>query len=167
MWERMPADLRGGEVISHFQPFPPPAEARRAGLQFSFYCDATLRELWYEGGQARGIGRRTQADMLRREQEAYQSARFYVAMGRHNALSVVRDYGVDPRHVYVVRPGANRDESAVRPYLAARGPSWGEAGEPFTPERPARLGLVGLWPERKGLPRLVAAAEVLARRGRP
>jgi starch synthase len=105
--------------------------------------------------------------MLRREQEAYQSARFYIAMGRHNALSVVRDYGVDPRHVYVVRPGANMDEPAVQAYLAARGRSWREAGEPFTPDRPARLGLVGLWPERKGLPRLVAAAEVLARRGRP
>jgi glycosyltransferase involved in cell wall biosynthesis len=74
---------------------------------------------------------------------------------------------MDRSRTFVVRPGANLDEESVRVFLARRGPSWRERHRPFTPEHPARLGFIGRDWERKGLPRLVGAAEILHHRGRP
>jgi glycosyltransferase involved in cell wall biosynthesis len=171
MWERIPPELRRGEIVSHYQAFPPLDRATAAGVRHSFYCDATLT-LLFGAGAAGGtlsarMGRRTRADVLRREGELYRAARFCVAMARATAESFVRDYRVDPARVFVVRPGANFDEELVREFLARRGSSWRERGEPFTAEHPARLGFIGREYVRKGLPRLVAAAEVLHSRGRP
>lgn len=166
MWEQAPPHLRRGEILSHFQLFPPPDAARSAGTRFSLYCDATLHQLFaYDGG--RGVGRRTRDEALRMEIECHRSARFVIGMARATVESAVRDCGADPAKAFAVRPGANLDEPAVRAFLAARGPSWREQGRPFTAERPARLGFIGRDWERKGLPRLVGAAEILHRRGRP
>lgn len=169
MWEQVPAPLRRGEMLSHCQIFPPPPSARAAGVRFSFYCDATLRQLFDAGG-AGGIGRRTRREALRQEVECYRSARFFIGMARATVESAVRDCGADPSRAFAVRPGANLDEPAVRAFLADRGPSWRQRGEPdamFTAAHPARLGFIGRDWKRKGLPRLVGAAEVLHRRGRP
>jgi len=169
MWERIPESLRGGEFLSHFQLFPPLELARQSGARHSFYCDATYKQLlsarWPH--MARNVcGARTVADAFARERELYQSARFFIGMARATVQSAINDYGVDPRMAFVVRAGANLDESIVNSYLARRGPSWREAGEPFSQERPARLGFIGRDHGRKGLPRLIEAAEILHSRGR-
>jgi glycosyltransferase involved in cell wall biosynthesis len=166
MWERLPVELRHGEILSHFQLFPPLELARAAGVQHSFYVDTTLRPL-FDAGESERIGRRTLGDALQREGELYRSARFFIGMARATVESAVRDYGVDPAQAFTVKPGANLDETAVRAFLAARGPSWRERGEPFSKDRPARLGFIGMDWRRKGLARLVDAAGILARRGRP
>ncbi len=165
MWERVPLELRRGEIISHAQFFPPLEEARAAGVRHSFYVDATLGQL-FEAGGAAGVGKRTIRDVLKREGELYRSARFFIGMARATVDSAVRDYGVDPARAFAVRPGANLDEAAVRAFLAARGPSWRERGEPFTTSRPATLGFIGMDWKRKGLQRLVDAASLLHRRGK-
>lgn len=166
MWERLPVGLRQGEILSHFQLFPPLELARAAGVRHSFYGDATLRIL-FGAGKSAWVGRRTLRDALRREGELYRSARFFIGMARATVESAVRDYGVDPARAFIVKPGANLDEGAVRAFLVARGPSWRERGERFEKNRPARLGFIGMDWRRKGLERLVNAAELLANRGRP
>ncbi len=166
MWERLPAELRCGETLSHFQLFPPLELARAAGVRHSFYVDATLR-IMFDAGESERIGRHTLRDALRREGELYRSARFFIGMARATVESAVRDYGVDPARAFAVKPGANLDETAVRAFLAARGTSWRERAEPFTSSRPARLGFIGMDWRRKGLERLVEAAAILAGRGRP
>jgi glycosyltransferase involved in cell wall biosynthesis len=166
MWERVPEALRHGEFISHFQLFPPLHRARAAGARHSFYPDATLKQLVNENYIPGPVGRRTLADALDRERELYHAARFFVAMCRRTADAAVREYGLDPRKVFIVRPGANMREADVRAYLRARGESWRRERRPFTADRAARLGFVGRAFERKGLPRLVAAADILHRRGR-
>lgn len=170
IWDLVPPDLRRGEIISHYQVFPPLDRAASAGVRHSFYCDATLAQLfgatgtWSQRGDR--VGWRTKADALRREGELYRSARFCVAMSRSTAESFVHDYHVDPAKTYVVRPGANLDEGDVVPYLLQRGPSWRERPEPFSRGNPARLGFIGRDYLRKGLPRLVDAADILHARGR-
>ena len=166
MWERLPVNLRRGEILSHFQLFPPLEPARACGIRHSFYVDATLGIL-FNAGEAARIGRRTIRDALRREGELYRSARFFIGMARATVESAVRDYGVDPARAFAVKPGANLNEAAVRAFLTSRGKSWRERGEPFTRAQPARLGFIGMDWRRKGLERLVSAAETLARRDRP
>jgi glycosyltransferase involved in cell wall biosynthesis len=175
MWALVPPHLRHGEIISHFQLFPPLHRVRTAGMQHSFYIDATIRTdmkwLWEPaagwGAKPPTIGRRTIADALQREGELYRSARFCVTMARATARSLIDDYGVDQSKVFVVRPGVNMDESIVRQYLDRRGQAWRERSPEFTAANPARLGFVGKDYQRKGLPRLVEAAEILHSRGRP
>ena len=172
LWQRVPEELRRGEIICHFQLFPPLDLARAAGVQHSFYCDATMRLLLDVEGQPWNTaptrrGQRTMADALKREGELYRSARFFIGMAKATAQSAIRDYGVDPAKVFVVRPGANLDEAVVQAYLAQRGRAWRLDRQPFTPQRPARLGFIGKDYVRKGLLRLLAAAELLHQRGRP
>ncbi|HWE03808.1 MAG TPA: glycosyltransferase family 4 protein [Tepidisphaeraceae bacterium] len=170
MWERIPQSLRGGEFISHFQLFPPLHLAERSGSRHSFYCDATLTQLFsakWPRMPRMICGARTLADAMARERELYHSSRFFIGMARATVQSAINDYGVDPRKAYVVRAGANLDESIVQSFLARRGASWRETGEPFSRERPARLGFIGRDYERKGLPRLIEAAQILHSRGRP
>jgi glycosyltransferase involved in cell wall biosynthesis len=166
MWECVPEELRSGEIISHFQIFPPPDRARREGLRHSFYCDATLKQL-YPPSQKYGIDPRFMREIFRRERELYEHARFFIAMATETARIAIEEYGINPAKVHVVRPGANIDEDVVREYLTSRGQSWRNSVERFTPENPARLGFIGMDWRRKGLERLVNAAKILASRGRP
>jgi glycosyltransferase involved in cell wall biosynthesis len=165
MWERVPEELRHGEIISHFQLFPPLNRARRSGLKHSFYCDATLKQL-YPPGQKTGIDARFLRDIFRRERELYEHAKFFIAMASETARVAVEEYGLDPAKVLVVRPGANLDEDIVREHLGSRGESWRERGAAFTEANPARLGFIGMDWKRKGLQRLIEAANILKSRKR-
>lgn len=166
MWQQVPAHLRRGEIISHFQLFPPARLAAEAGVQFSFYCDATLGQL-YRYSQGQGAGERTWKEALRMEAECHQAARFYVGMSRATVRAAIEQGAVNPSKAFAVLPGANLDEAKVQRFLAERGRSWREDGRAFTADHPARLGFIGRDWKRKGLPRLVGAAEILHQRGRP
>jgi glycosyltransferase involved in cell wall biosynthesis len=165
MWACVPEELRSGEIISHFQIFPPLDRARREGLRHSFYCDATLKQL-YPPGQKYGIDPRFMREVFRRERELYEHARFFIAMATETARVAIEEYGINSAKVHVVRPGANIDEEVVREYLASRGESWRNSIGHFTAENPARLGFIGMDWRRKGLERLVDAATILKSRGR-
>ena len=168
MWECVPPELRHGEFVSHCQLFPPADRARKSGARHSLFVDTTLRQLYttpHPGSSP--LNSRTLDDAIRREGETYRSAKFFIGMARATVESAVRDYGVDPARAFAVRPGANLDEAMVQAYLDRRGMSWRGRQQPFTRQHPARLGYIGRYYLRKGLPRLVEAAEILAHRGRP
>lgn len=165
MWHRVPEELRRGEIISHFQLFPPLSHARRNGLRPSFYCDATMKQLYPDSGKPQ-MDARFRREIFRRERELYEHARFFIAMAKETADFAISEYGINPAKVFVVRPGANLDEDVVRQFLGERGPSWRERGEAFSEKHPARLGFIGMDWKRKGLERLVAAAQLLHKRGR-
>ena len=167
MWSLVPEHLRRGEIISHFQLFPPLRQAKAAGVRHSFYCDSTLKQL-FDYNKDQILNARLRVEAIEREKELYHAAKFVIAMAHATADVVVREYGVDRSKVFAVRAGANLDEDAVRDYLDQRGPSWRLTGArfAFTRENPAQLGFIGRDYVRKGLPRLIAAAEILNRRGR-
>lgn len=165
MWAAVPAHLRSGEIISHFQTFPCAEDALKDGSGFSFYCDATLTQLW-ESGAIR-FGQRRRTEILGREKEGYRQANKLIAMSRCCADSYVRDYGADPSKVHVIRPGANLDESRVQAFLQNRGRAWREDQQEFSRLNPARLGFIGVDYRRKGLSRLIDAARILDSRGCP
>ena len=165
MWNAVPKDLRSGEIISHFQTFPCAEDALKVGCLFSFFCDATLTQLWEDGAIRFGLRRKT--EILRREKEGYLLAHKLIAMSRCCADSYVRDYGADPSKVHVIRPGANLDEPRVRTFLKNRGRAWREERLEFSRLNPARLGFIGVDYRRKGLSRLIDAARILDSRGCP
>ena len=190
MWRQVPQAFQGGEIISHFQCFPPAGLSETAGGRHSFYIDQTLTQFWSASThQATGANAqddaatdrpllsgsstvllgftRHQRQIIAQERASYQSARFVIGMAQAAARSAVEDYQVDPKKVFVVRAGANLHEEAVEQYLVANPPAPWRRGVAFTPERPAVLGMIANDWERKGLTRLVEIAEALARRGRP
>ena len=137
MWERVPEPLRRGEFISHYQLFPPLNRARSAGARHSFYPDATLKQLIAEDFLGNKLGRRTLADAVRREGELYHAARFFIAMSRRTADAAVREYGLDPTKVFIVRPGARtRVETTVAMEFAA---SWKPLMKSNTSARPMMM----------------------------
>lgn len=166
MWELIPQELRGGEIISHMQFFPRIDDARRCGTTMSYFIDATLRILW-SGDALPGMSRAFCSEILAKETERYHHAKHVVAMARATARSLVEDYKIDPKKVFVVRPGANIDEAEVEKFLASKGPVQSRESTPFTKDSPAILGFIGNDYRRKGLYRLMEVAEELDRRGRP
>ena len=166
MWERIPAPLREGEILSHFQVFPPLDLALESGARHSFYCDATLRQLSPGGPNETFGGRRTYADALAREKDLYQAARFFISMARETSRVAMAEYGVPAEKVHTVRPGANLDEATVRRYIQQRGTSWREIHPEFEASKPATLGFIGRGWQRKGLMRIVGAAQILKARGK-
>jgi glycosyltransferase involved in cell wall biosynthesis len=159
MWRRVPSWLREGDFLSHAQAFRPPDDALKRGATHSYYIDTTL---------AQYLGRsRDTREVLAHEAAGYRSARFVIAMARETARDLIDGYRVAPEKVFVVRPGANLHDDAVDRLEQRRPPQPWRSGAPFTPESPAVLGIIANDWQRKGLPKLVAVAESLGRRGRP
>jgi glycosyltransferase involved in cell wall biosynthesis len=165
MWDLVPLELRHGEIISHFQLFPPPDLASNAHTTYSMYIDATCKQLF--DSDCAGVDRRMRDRALALERDVYTHSRFRITMARETARVMVEDYGAEPANVHVVRPGANMDEVRVEAHLRSRGQSWRQRGESFNTAHPARLGFIGVHWKRKGLERLVRAAELLHEGGRP
>ena len=157
--------LFDSEVISHFQLFPPAAEAGRTGTRFGHYIDMPLSRLFDEYGIANTIGRRIARDAVKREVENYSAAHLVVCMSSWAARAVVTEYDVDEAKVKVVLPGANMSETAIesRTKDLDAAPIISE----FSVARPFRIGFTGRDPYRKGLPRLIKAAAILKDRGYP
>jgi glycosyltransferase involved in cell wall biosynthesis len=139
------------EYVSHFQLLPPAGAVREP---VSFYIDATLHQYFEQYGIR--LGKRSRAEALARETEAYGAARFVVCMSRWCADDVEASYGVSPEKVRVILPGANVDEAAVPAATVWDGTL-----------SPLRLGLIGIDWERKGGPVLLEAATKLQRMGHP
>jgi len=139
------------EYISHFQLLPP----RNAVPEpVTYYIDATLRQWFEDYGYRSRIGRRVGVDALAREREAYLGSRYVICMSDWCADDVISSYGVPPKQVRTILPGANLDEDSLPP-----ADEWnGELS-------PLRLGLVGIDWERKGGPVLLDAAVILERMG--
>ena len=165
LWSLVPPELQQGEIISHAQSFPS-VRAMKNGAVVSYYLDNTLLGNAVDLRDMDDFSPAMRKRFLARERELYQAAKFVVGMSHRTAAMAVDDYGVDPAKVFVVRPGANINDDAVEAFFA-RTPreSW-RGGEPFTNDNPAVIVFIGMDPIRKGLHKLVGAAEELGRRGR-
>jgi glycosyltransferase involved in cell wall biosynthesis len=157
--------VTGGEMISHFQLFPPGDLARKHRVSFSFYIDMPLSRLFEEYEIKQSIGQAIAREAVRCEKEGYEQAKFVVCMSAWAARAVREEYGIASEKVKVILPGANIDEAMADRLTARQGEASFEAR--FSPSQPFCLGYTGKHPDRKGLPRLVAAAEILRSRGYP
>jgi glycosyltransferase involved in cell wall biosynthesis len=149
LWADRRAPSGIGEYVSHIQSLPPRESVREP---VSYYIDATMRQ--YFEDYERSLGRRIKAEVLAREKEAYEAARFVVCMSRWCAEDVKASYGISPEKVRVILPGANIDDASVP----------APAGWDGT-LAPLRLGFIGIDWERKGGPVLLDAATRLQRMG--
>jgi len=163
---RVVADqVAGGETISHFQLFPPLEQAEKYRVAASFYIDLPLTRLFDEYGIARTIGRKIAREAIAREKEGYHRAHLVVCMSSWAARAVCDEYGIPAGKVKAILPGANMDERLVQGLT--RDLDQQPIVTRFSSERPFQLGFTGRDYIRKGLDRLVAAAEVLRAQGYP
>jgi len=144
-----------GEIISHFPLIPPSEYFNPENL--SFYGDATLRQNFSEYGIAQKLSRDLIEDSLARERENYRSCRYVVCRSIYHAESVTLEYGIDPKKVHVVRPGANIPDEVCR----EREFEYPEISKGIV------LGFVGNNPRRKRFDLLLEIAEKLYKIGIP
>jgi glycosyltransferase involved in cell wall biosynthesis len=163
IWKKSLPVLRGSTVINNFQLFGSHflRSHRTFGIEPYFYIDGTLRE-YFEGYGAFDTAEIDQAAMRRAlvvEREGYASCRKIVVMSRRTAANIVQHYDVSQDKVHIVPPGANIPESRL------------ETLDSQPPQccRPAKgafvVGFIGLYPERKGLPTIADAVQLLRRSG--
>jgi glycosyltransferase involved in cell wall biosynthesis len=157
------ADLR--EIVSHYQLLPAASCLAPRSIRTSFYIDTTLHALFTTQRMWAWLDGRTAADAVRREREEYHSALHVVTMARWVRDSLREVYGLSPERIHTVLAGANLPEDLVQLRLSNRGQR--RSPERFTGRRPFRIGFTGKDWQRKGLPRLVGAVEILNRMGVP
>lgn len=150
------------EIISHFQLLQVPVQ-RLSTTRISFYIDCTLKALVNTQRMDSWLDEKTISEAFQREQENYRGAFRVVSMSRWIRDSLVKDYSLDPAKVLRVLPGANLPEDVVCQRLEVRE----RLGSPeiYPRKRSLRLGFTGKDWKRKGLGRLVDAAECLEKRG--
>lgn len=153
-WSRAPRIASGEALLNLFQLYPESvlARAERGELALYYYIDLTLRELFYEWlpAAAPSFLSMSQAhcrNALARERRGYAIARKIITFSRRSAESLIADYGIDPRKIATVMPGANVDESEIERLLAKQ----------TEPAADFVIGYVGTDHHRKGLPKLAAA----------
>ncbi len=152
------------EVISHYQLLPARYLLKHS-IGTSYYIDTTLQALFATHGMCAWLNGRIAQEATAIECDGYRSASRIVTMAAWVRESLQLRYGLSPNRIHTVLPGANIPEDAVLQRLGDRGPS--APPDRFTLNRPLRLGFTGKDWKRKGLPRLVAAVELLNRAGVP
>ena len=163
IWRRNLPVLAGSTIVNNFQMFG--SHFLRSyssfGIEPCFYIDGTLREYFYgySAFDTAGIDQAVMRRALVIEREGYESCRKIVVMSRRTATNIIQDYHVPQDKVYIVPPGANISERLL-------------AALDDTSERCPRgdrkrlvVGFIGLYPERKGLPTIADAVQLLRRTG--
>lgn len=156
------ADLSDiGEIISHFQLFPPHELSQKKGITFSHYIDFPLPCLFDDYSILQTIGHRTAQYALTREREQYAAARYIICMSPWAARQVIERCDIPAHKVHAIIPGANLPESAFHRHTSESL----EREEPPDGKRiPLRIAFVGKIPLRKGLNRLVEGIRILRQR---
>jgi glycosyltransferase involved in cell wall biosynthesis len=163
LWRRHLPALAGTDVINTFQLYSAAFFARRRALDVGafFYLDGTLHDYLrgYAEFDVAAIDPATVEAAIAAERAGYARADGIAVMSRTVADSLQRHYDVPAGRITLVLPGANIDDSTARAVTAAR------AALPRTEE--FVVGFVGVYPERKGLPKLAAAVAALRAEGVP
>ena len=140
------------EFISHFPLLPPTPWSNK--WQVNYYIDATLKQNFDDYGLASIVATKIQKLALETERKNYLQAKRIICMSREAAKSIIEDYNISARKVHVIPGGANLDED----HLAKVTKSVESKPDALNP---LRLGFIGKDWQRKGLPFLLAIAEVL------
>jgi glycosyltransferase involved in cell wall biosynthesis len=163
IWKHGLPALKDSIVINNFQLFGTHFlhSYRAFGIEPYFYIDGTLDEYFgnYRQFDTAEIDVTAIQHALAVERAGYWSCRKIVVMSKRTAANIVRHYDVPQDKIHIVPPGANIPERLLEP-LENR------------PERRRRsdgkspvIGFIGLYPERKGLPTIAEAVQLLRRSG--
>lgn len=156
LWHRHLPALAGTDLVNNFQLYSSEVFARRAELDIrtSFYLDGTLHDYLegYRDFDVSEVDETTTRRAIEVEREGYQQADAIAVMSRGAATTLEQVYGIDPARVSIVLPGANLDDSMVASVSAGRAERADrDQYDEFT------VGFLGVYPERKGLPKLAEA----------
>lgn len=163
LWRRHLPALAGTDLVNTFQLYSDECFRRRTAYQVRawFYLDGTLHDYLrgYREYDVAALDPATVDRAIAVERRGYQRADGLAVMGNGTATTLVEEYGVPRERISIVPPGANLSDAMADQVVAAR--SLRGLGEEFT------VGFVGVYPERKGLPKLAEAVASLRREGLP
>lgn len=157
VWQRHLPALAGTDIISNFQLYSSGFFKRRSefDVRAFFYLDGTLHDylLGYREHDVAIIDPATADRAIAVERRGYQQVDGIAVMSEFTARTLTQEYGVRRDRITVVLPGANLSDVMAARVVTAR------AARPPTEE--VTVGFVGVYPERKGLPKLAAAVAAL------
>jgi glycosyltransferase involved in cell wall biosynthesis len=163
IWRRNLPVLADSRVVNNFQLFGPHflRSYSSFGIEPYFYIDGTLREYFngYSAFDTAGIDQAVIRRALVIEREGYENCCKIVVMSRRTATNIIQDYHIPQEKVCIVPPGANISER-----LLARLDDSSERS-PRADRGRLVVGFIGLYPERKGLPTISDAVELLRHAG--
>ena len=163
VWRRYAEVLGGTDLISNFQLFSRDLFRRRQALGIGawFYLDGTFYDylVGYSEYDTAVIDPATVRRAIEVERAGYEEADGLIVMSEFTAQTLREHYGVAPGRIRVVLPGANLTDEMAERVAAAR------AARPPTDD--VVVGFVGVYPERKGLPKLAQAVSRLHSEGLP
>jgi glycosyltransferase involved in cell wall biosynthesis len=163
IWRRNLPALAGSRIVNNFQLFG--SRFLRSytsfGIEPCLYIDGTLKEYFngYSAFDTAGIEQAVVRRALVIEREGYENCRKIVVMSRRTASNVIQDYHVPQEKVYIVPPGANISERLLG-RLDDRSERF-----PRADQKTLVVGFIGLYPERKGLPTISDAVQLLRHAG--
>ena len=163
IWERGLRALQGCRIINNFQLFGSRFLQRYQAFDIVpyFYIDASLGEYFgdYQRFDTAKIDRAAIRQAMAAERDGYAACRKVVVMSRRSAAYIAQHYDVPESKIEIVRPGANIPEHLLEKFEQS-------------PRRNSRLhkrsfviGFIGLYPERKGLPTIARAVQLLRHSG--
>jgi glycosyltransferase involved in cell wall biosynthesis len=163
IWRRNLPVLAGSRVVNNFQLFGPHflRSYSSFGIEPYFYIDGTLSEYFngYSAFDTAGIDQAVMGRALVIEREGYENCRKIVVMSRRTATNIIQNYDVPQHKVHIVPPGANISER-----LLSRLDNPPERYPPAN-RRGLVVGFIGLYPERKGLPTISDAVQLVRHAG--
>jgi glycosyltransferase involved in cell wall biosynthesis len=163
IWKRGLPALQGSRVINNFQLFGSRFLERHEafGIVPYFYIDATLAEYLgsYRAFDTAEIDDSAMQQGLAAERDGYAACRKLVVMSKRTAEYILRHYDIPQGKIHIVPPGANIPERLLEKFEQS----------PMECRRPDRksfvIGFIGLYPQRKGLPTIADAVQLLRRAG--
>jgi glycosyltransferase involved in cell wall biosynthesis len=162
IWRRNLPAMKGAAIINNFQLFGPffLRSHRSFGIEPYLYIDGTLDEYFenYKAFDTANIDQAAKSRAIELEREGYGSCRKIVVMSRRTAAKIKQCGDVPQHKIHIVPPGANIPERLLGS-LDSR-PERSQPGQ-----RPLVIGFIGLYPERKGLPTIAEAVQLLRSTG--
>jgi glycosyltransferase involved in cell wall biosynthesis len=163
IWKKNLPALRGSTIINNFQLFG--SHFLRSHRSFDvapyLYIDGTLREYFgnYRAFDTAQIDVTAMRRALAIERAGYASCRKILVMSKRTAADIVQHYDVPQDKIRIVPPGANIPERLLET-LDSQPERWRRSDR-----KSLVLGFIGLYPERKGLPTIAKAVQLLRRAG--
>jgi glycosyltransferase involved in cell wall biosynthesis len=163
VWKRGLQALRGCSIINNFQLFGSRFLQCYEAFDIApyFYIDASLEEYfgYYRPFDTAGIGEAAMRQAVAAERNGYAACRKLVVMSRRTGDYISRHYEVPQSKIRIVPPGANIPERLLEAFEKSSAPSRRSHRKTFV------IGYIGLYPERKGLPTIADAVQLLRRAG--
>jgi glycosyltransferase involved in cell wall biosynthesis len=163
IWKRRLPTLKGAAIINNFQLFGSffLQSHRVFEIEPYVYIDGTLDEYFanYKAFDAANIDHTAMRYALEMERESYASCRKIVVMSRRTATNIKQHHELPQHKIHIVPPGANIPERLLGS-LDRRPQRFPQPGN-----KPFIIGFIGLYPARKGLPRIAEAVQLLRSAG--